>query len=137
MFWGSPLTLLGGLPTDGDEHHAIDNTFLAVPMNKGILGAILVAAFFLLLLWRLAKKYRSTETICLLALTLYLFMENKPFLLSANPFLLLAPIVFLAGLRQRKSRTKPDLNPKTAPAVWRAVAVYKGKINGSAGRFSG
>ena len=94
VFWGSPLTLLGGLPTDGDEHHAIDNTFLAVPMNKGLLGAALVAVFFLLLLWRLGKKHRSTETICLLALTLYLFMENKPFLLSANPFLLLAPIVF-------------------------------------------
>ena len=105
VFWGSPLTLLGGLPTDGDEHHAIDNTFLAVPMNKGILGAILVAAFFLLLLWRLAKKYRSTETICLLALTLYLFMENKPFLLSANPFLLLAPIVFFGGAAAEK---KPD-----------------------------
>ena len=105
VFWGSPLTLLGGLPTDGDEHHAIDNTFLAVPMNKGILGAILVAAFFLLLLWRLAKKHRSTETICLLALTLYLFMENKPFLLSANPFLLLAPIVFFGGVAAEK---KPD-----------------------------
>ena len=105
VFWGSPLTLLGGLPTDGDEHHAIDNTFLAVPMNKGILGAILVAAFFLLLLWRLAKKYRSTDTICLLALTLYLFMENKPFLLSANPFLLLAPIVFFGGAAAEK---KPD-----------------------------
>lgn len=97
VFWGSPLTLLGGLPTDGDEHHAIDNTFLAVPMNKGILGAALVAVFFLLLLWRLGKKHRSTETICLLALTLYLFMENKPFLLSANPFLLLAPVVFFGG----------------------------------------
>ena len=105
VFWGSPLTLLGGLPTDGDEHHAIDNTFMAVPMNKGILGAILVAAFFLLLLWRLAKKHRSTETICLLALTLYLFMENKPFLLSANPFLLLAPIVFFGGAAAEK---KPD-----------------------------
>lgn len=102
VFWGSPITLLGGLPTDGDEHHAIDNTFLAVPMNKGILGAILVAAFFLLLLWRLGKKHRSTETICLLALTLYLFMENKPFLLSANPFLLLAPIVFFGGTAEKK-----------------------------------
>ncbi|MDY5502100.1 MAG: hypothetical protein SPF77_05940 [Gemmiger sp.] len=97
VFWGSPLTLLGGLPTDGDEHHAIDNTFLAVPMNKGLLGAALVAVFFLLLLWRLAKKHRSTEMICLLALTLYLFMENKPFLLSANPFLLLAPVVFFGS----------------------------------------
>ena len=88
VFWSAPLSLLGGLPTDGDEHHAIDNTFLAVPMNKGLLGAILVAAVFLLLLWRLAKKHRPTEVICLVALTLYLFMENKPFLLSANPFLL-------------------------------------------------
>lgn len=94
VFWSAPLSLLGGLPTDGDEHHAIDNTFLAVPMNKGLLGAILVAAVFLLLLWRLAKKHRSTEVICLVALTLYLFMENKPFLLSANPFLLMLPVVF-------------------------------------------
>ena len=54
-------------------------------------------AVFLLLLWRLAKKHRSTETICLLALTLYLFMENKLFLLSANPFLLLAPLVFFGS----------------------------------------
>ena len=94
VFWSAPLSLLGGLPTDGDEHHAIDNTCLAVPMNKGLLGAILVAAVFLLLLWRLAKKHRSTEVICLAALTLYLFMENKPFLLSANPFLLMLPVVF-------------------------------------------
>ena len=43
---------------------------------------------------RLAKKLRSTEVICLVALTLYLFMENKPFLLSANPFLLMLPVVF-------------------------------------------
>ncbi len=48
-------------------------------MNKGIIGAILVAAVFLLLLWRLAKKHCATEVICLVALTLYLFMENKPF----------------------------------------------------------
>ena len=56
-------------------------------MNKGVLGAILVAAVFLLLLWRLAKKHRSTDVICLAALTLYLFMENKP-------FLLMLPVVF-------------------------------------------
>ena len=97
VFWQAPLSLLGGLPTDGDEHHAIDNTFLAVPMNKGIIGAILVAAVFLLLLWRLAKKHRATEVICLVALTLYLFMENKPFLVSANPFLLMLPVVFFGS----------------------------------------
>ena len=54
-------------------------------MNKGLLGAILVAAVFLLLLWRLAKKHRSTEVICLVALTLYLFMENKPFFALRQP----------------------------------------------------
>lgn len=96
IFWSADLSLLGGLPTDGDEHSAIDNTFLAIPMNKGYLGAVLVAVFFLLLLWRLARHRHATELLCLVALTLYLFMENKPFLLSANPFLLLAPCVFFA-----------------------------------------
>ena len=105
VFWQAPLSLLGGLPTDGDEHHAIDNTFLAVPMNKGIIGAILVAAVFLLLLWRLAKKHRATEVICLVALTLYLFMENKPFLVSANPFLLMLPLVFF-GSPDSKNQTE-------------------------------
>ena len=97
VFWGAALSWLGGLPTDGDEHHAIDNAFLAIPMNKGYLGAILVAAFFLLLMWRLAKHRHATEVLCLVALTLYVFMENKPFLLSADPFLLLAPCVFFTG----------------------------------------
>lgn len=97
VFWGADLSWLGGLPTDGDEHHAIDNAFLAIPMNKGYLGAVLVAAFFLLLLWRLAKHRHATEVLCLVALTLYIFMENKPFLLSADPFLLLAPCVFFGG----------------------------------------
>ena len=105
VFWQAPLSLLGGLPTDGDEHHAIDNTFLAVPMNKGIIGAVLVAAVFLLLLWRLAKKHRATEVICLVALTLYLFMENKPFLVSANPFLLMLPVVFF-GSPDSKNQTE-------------------------------
>lgn len=95
VFWSADLSLLGGLPTDGDEHHAIDNTFLALPMNKGVLGAVLVAAVFLLLLWRLARQHRSLEAVCLVALTLYLFMENKPFLLSADPFLLLLPCALL------------------------------------------
>lgn len=97
VFWGADLSWLGGLPTDGDEHHAIDNAFLAIPMNKGYLGAVLVAVFFLLLLWRLAKHRHATEVLCLVALTLYIFMENKPFLLSADPFLLLAPCVFFGG----------------------------------------
>lgn len=97
VFWSADLTWLGGLPTDGDEHHAIDNAFLAIPMNKGYLGAILVAVFFMLLLWRLAKHRHATELLCLVAFTLYIFMENKPFLLSANPLLLMAPCVFFTG----------------------------------------
>ena len=107
IFWGSELSWLGGLPTDGDEHSAIDNTFLAIPMNKGYLGAILVAVFFLLLLWRLARHRHTTEVLCLAAFTLYLFMENKPFLLSADPFLLLAPCVFFAGARQPADQPLP------------------------------
>lgn len=107
VFWGADLSWLGGLPTDGDEHHAIDNAFLAIPMNKGYLGAILMAVFFLLLLWRLAKHRHATEVLCLVALTLYIFMENKPFLLSANPFLLLAPCVFFPGCRKPAEEPLP------------------------------
>lgn len=95
VFWGSKLTLLGGLATDGDEHTAIDNTFLAVPMNKGYLGALLLAALLLFLLWRLGRGHHSVECICLVALMLYWFMENKPFLLSADPLLLLLPCALL------------------------------------------
>ena len=64
-----------------------------------------MAAVFLLLLWRLAKKHRATEVICLVALTLYLFMENKPFLVSANPFLLMLPVVFF-GSPDSKNQTE-------------------------------
>lgn len=98
VFWGADLSIFGGLPTDGDEHNAMDNAFLAVPMNKGFLGAVLVAAVLLLLLWRLVTARRSTECICMVALLLYLFMENKPFLISANPFILLLPWAVL-GVR--------------------------------------
>lgn len=107
VFWSSDLSWLGGLPTDGDEHHAIDNAFLAIPMNKGYLGAILVAVFFLLLLWRLARHRHATEVLCLVALTLYIFMENKPFLLSANPLLLLAPCVFFTERRAPAEESLP------------------------------
>lgn len=113
VFWGTDLSWLGGLPTDGDEHHAIDNAFLAIPMNKGYLGAILLAVFFLLLLWRLAKHRHATEMLCLVALMLYIFMENKPFLLSANPFLLLAPCVFFTGARTPADEPLPVVCKRT------------------------
>jgi len=95
VFWSAPISLLGGLPTDGDEHHAIDNAFLAVPMNKGILGAVLLMALLLFLLWRLCRHGHAAEALLLTALVLYWFMENKPFLLSANPLLLLLPCALL------------------------------------------
>lgn len=96
VFWSAPISLFGGLPTDGDEHSAIDNMYLALPMNKGILGAVVVAAAFLILLWRLAKGRHTGELLCMTALLAYLFMENKPFLLSANPLVFLLPCVLFA-----------------------------------------
>ena len=48
---------MGGLATDGDEHHAIDNSFLAIPMNKGVLGAVVIGVIFLLLMWRLCQNH--------------------------------------------------------------------------------
>ena len=73
-----------------------DNMYLALPMNKGILGAVVVAAAFLILLWRLAKGRHTGELLCMTALLAYLFMENKPFLLSANPLVFLLPCVLFA-----------------------------------------
>ena len=108
VFWQTPASLLGGVPTDGDEHSAIDNMYLALPMNKGVLGAVLVAAVFLVLLWRLAKGRHTGELLCMTALLAYLFMENKPFLLSANPLVLLLPCVFFA----RPDRPLPVLCPR-------------------------
>ncbi|HJD22301.1 MAG TPA: hypothetical protein H9915_10885 [Candidatus Gemmiger faecigallinarum] len=108
VFWQTPASLLGGVPTDGDEHSSIDNMYLALPMNKGVLGAVLVAAVFLILLWRLAKGRHTGELLCMTALLAYLFMENKPFLLSANPLVLLLPCVFFA----RPDRPLPVLCPR-------------------------
>ena len=76
------LTLLGGLPTDGDVHHSIDNTYLALVMNKGLLGAVVVGAVITFLAWRLVRHGHVGESLCLAAMLLYFLMENKPFLLQ-------------------------------------------------------
>ena len=89
LYW----SLLGGFVTDGDSHHAIDNVYLALPMNKGLLGAALVMAAVLVLLRRLCRRRCTGELLCLLALFCYLLMENKPFLIAAHPFFLLAPLL--------------------------------------------
>lgn len=107
VFWETPLSLLGGVPTDGDEHHSIDNMYLALPMNKGLLGAILVAAVFLILLWRLCRGHHTGELLCMTALLSYLLMENKVFLVATNPFLMLLPCVFFTA----KDRALPVLCP--------------------------
>lgn len=107
VFWETPLSLLGGVPTDGDEHHSIDNMYLALPMNKGLLGAILVAAVFLILLWRLCRRHHTGELLCMTALLAYLLMENKVFLVATNPFLMLLPCVFFTA----KDRALPVLCP--------------------------
>ncbi|MEE0800139.1 MAG: hypothetical protein U0L91_02540 [Gemmiger sp.] len=89
------FSLFGGVATDGDEHHAIDNAFLALPMNKGLVGAVLIGAMFLFLLWRLCRRGRTGETLFLAAILLYFLMENKPFLFSADPFVFLLPAALL------------------------------------------
>lgn len=89
------LTLLGGLPTDGDVHHSIDNTYLALVMNKGLLGAVVIGAVITFLAWRLVRHGHVGESLCLAAMLLYFLMENKPFLLSANPLVLLLPCALL------------------------------------------
>lgn len=86
---------LGGYATDGDVHHAIDNMYLALLINKGVLGALLVGGVFMVLLVRLARGRHTVELFAMAALLAYLIMENKPFLLAANPFLLLLPCALL------------------------------------------
>ena len=106
------ITLLGGFATDADVHHSIDNTYLALIMNKGVLGAVLVAGAVTLLLWRLCRGAHTGETLCLCAMMCYLLMENKMFLLSANPLILLLPCALLTApgaplpvLRSKQSHT--------------------------------
>ena len=89
------LSLLGGVMTDSDVHHSIDNTYLAVPLNKGLLGGVLVAAVFMLLLWRLWKGRHTGELVLMLSLMAYLLMENKPFLIAVHPLFLLLPCALL------------------------------------------
>ncbi len=119
VFWETPLSLLGGVPTDGDEHHSIDNMYLALPMNKGLLGAILVAAVFLILLWRLCRGHHTGELLCMTALLAYLLMENKVFLVATNPFLMLLPCVFFTA----KDRALPVLCPVVQHSPEPAAAV--------------
>ena len=127
VFWGYPLyhpeqdgvpswyhdampkavTLLGGLATDGDEHHAIDNSFLAIPMNKGVLGAVVIGVIFLLLMWRLCQNHCTGETLFLTVILVYFLMENKCFLFSADPFILLLP----AALFPAKGKPLPVVCP--------------------------
>lgn len=110
------VTLLGGFATDADVHHAIDNTYLALIMNKGVLGAVLVAGVVTWLLWRLCRGGHTGETLCLCAMMCYLLMENKLFLLSANPLILLLPCALLTArgaplptLRQHDDAREPAL----------------------------
>lgn len=130
VFWGYPLyhpeqdglpgwyhdampkavTFLGGLATDGDEHHAIDNAFLAIPMNKGILGAVIIGCVFLFLVFRLCRCHCTGETIFLAVILVYFLMENKCFLFSADPFVLL----LAAGLFTPRGTPLPVLCPQAA-----------------------
>lgn len=95
VFRPGPFTAFGGRPTDGDPDTAIDNAYLAVIVNKGVVGAVLVGAAAVVLVWRLARHGRGSEAILAVAMMAYLFAENKPFLLSADPLVLLSPCLLL------------------------------------------
>lgn len=95
VFWHTPITLFGGFATDGDEHHSIDTIFLAIPMNKGVIGAVVVGIVITVLLWRLCRAGAVCETMCVTAMLCYGMMENKIFLVSANPLLMLLPCAIL------------------------------------------
>ena len=60
-----------------------------------VLGGVLVAVVFMLLLWRLWKGRHTGEMVLMLALMAYLVMENKPFLIAAHPLFLLLPCALL------------------------------------------
>ena len=64
-------------------------------MNKGVLGAVLVAGVVLFLLWRLCRGGHTGEILLICAMLCYLLMENKMFLVSANPLLMLLPCALL------------------------------------------
>ena len=89
-FLHAPLTLWGGLATDLGFEAAVDNTYLALIMNKGAIGAVLVGIGAVVLLWRLGRRGHTRELVLAVAVMAYLVMENKPFLLSADPLVLLA-----------------------------------------------
>lgn len=95
IFRPGPFTAFGGRATDGDPSSAIDNAYLAVIMNKGVLGAVLVGLAAVVLVWRLARRGHGVEAVLAVGMMAYLMMENKPFLLSADPLVLLAPCLLL------------------------------------------
>lgn len=113
------ITWLGGFPTDADVHHSIDNTYLALVMNKGILGAVLVGAVVLFLLWRLCRGGHTGETLLCFAMLCYLLMENKLFLFSANPLIFLLPCALLTP----RGEPLPVLCPQPAAHPVKESAV--------------
>lgn len=108
----STFSWLGGMYTDGDVHHAIDNMYLALVMNKGVIGAVVVGCVAVFLLWRLCRGRHVGEVLCLTAMLFYFLMENKPFLLSADPFVLLLPCALLTP----RGAPLPVLCPTPPPA---------------------
>ena len=62
---------------------------------RATLARIPVGGVVLFLLWRLSRGRHVGEQLCLVAMLFYLLMENKIFLLSANPLFLLLPCALL------------------------------------------
>ena len=72
-----------------------------------VLGAVVIGAIFLLLMWRLCQNRCTGETLFLTVILVYFLMENKCFLFSADPFILLLP----AALFPAKGKPLPVVCP--------------------------
>ena len=66
-----------------------------------------IGVIFLLLMWRLCQNRCTGETLFLTVILVYFLMENKCFLFSADPFILLLP----AALFPAKGKPLPVVCP--------------------------
>lgn len=82
------FSLLGGVAVDTGPASAVDNVYMAVTLNKGILGAVFMAAAFLALLWLLCKKGRMLCALAFCAVLLHGMVENHIVEISSDPMIL-------------------------------------------------
>ena len=105
----------------GVIEEALQDSVASAPLRLAlamVFGA-LVAAVTLFLLWRLCRAGHTGESMLLFAMLCYLLMENKMFLFSANPLILLLPCALLTpwGAPLPTLCPKPDVRTKDPATV--------------------